>query len=109
MFPLNRTSGKVGRKWEAALWDPSPSPPRQLGIVKFGVGKAFSYLFFDPSFFFRPEESPIYSTLHGIQKLQPILQGWFFDGLPLIMPPFAGKETPLAAHVLRIDLERDSL
>src|SRR6267378_909041 len=109
MFPLNRTSGKVGRKWGAALWESSPSPPRQLGIVNFGVGKAFRYTFFDRRFFFRAEETPVYPTLYSIQKLQPILQRWFLDGLPLVVPAFAREEPPLAAHVLRINLERDSL
>lgn len=43
-------------------------------------------------------------SLHGIEQLQPVGQRRLGHGLPLLEPPFAVEETPLAAHMLGIDL-----
>ena len=81
---------------------------RVTGVVDVSVWKSLPDSFFDARFLFGPQQPPVYAALHCIQQLQPILQRWFFNRLPLIVPAFAGKESPVASHMLRVNLQMDS-
>jgi hypothetical protein len=82
---------------------------RFLGLIEGRFGKAFPDGLLHTAFLLRPKPAAVNPASNGIQQFQPILQGRFRDVLPHVVALFPGKEQPVAAHMLRVDLQREPL
>jgi len=60
---------------------------------------------FHPIFFLGFQAASVNTSLNGVQQFQPILQRWYRDTLPTIIPLLPMKEEPVAPDMLGINLQ----
>jgi len=74
-----------------------------------GFGEAVADFFSDVFFVVGLVAAADDEALDGVEEFQPIFQGRFGDGLPLVEAFFAVKEFPFASDVLGVDLEFEAV
>src|SRR4051812_7017905 len=67
--------------------------------------KLFANPLLDPVFLLGTQEPAIDPALDSIEQFQPVLERWLGNGLPLIVAFLAAEKSPIAANMLRVNLE----